>query len=212
MIFTDRQEAGQKLVSKLKQFKNNPHAIILALPRGGVVTAFEVAKALDLSLDLVVPRKISAPSNPEFAIGAIAEDGIGVFDTELISSYGISQEYIDKEIEKEKKEAQRRLKTYRGNKTPIDLQGKIAILVDDGIATGSTMLAAIASVKAKKAEKIVVAVPVTAKDSLKKIEKEVDEVIYLDAPLIFGAVGAFYKVFAQTTDEEVVTLMEKVNN
>ena len=209
MIFKDRQEAGQKLALKLEKFKNRPDVIILGLPRGGVVTAFEIAKALDLPLDLVVPRKIGAPSNPEFGVGAITEDGEGIFNEDVISSYAISQEYIDKEVEKEKKEAQRRLKTYRGSRPSLKLQGKTAVLVDDGIATGLTVRAAIRSAKAKGAKKVIVAVPVTARDSLKMIENEADEVIYLSAPLFFGAVGSFYEVFAQTEDEEVIRLLKK---
>lgn len=210
MLFQDRQDAGQKMVALLEKYKDNTQAIILALPRGGVVVAYEVAKALNLPLDLVVPRKIGAPGNPEFAIGAIAEDGEPIFNQEIVSAYGITKEYIDSEVEKERKEAKRRLKTYRGDRPPLELKDKIAILIDDGIATGATMQAAIRSVKAKGAKKIIVAVPVTAQDSLKQIQSEVDEVIYLDAPLFFGAVGAFYKEFDQTTDEEVIELMKRV--
>jgi len=208
MIFKDRQEGGQELVPKLEKYRGNAKAILLGLPRGGMVTAFELSKALDLSLDLVVPRKIGAPGNPEFAIGAITEDGEGIFDLKTISDYGISQEYINDEVKKQKEEALRRLKKYRGNRAPLDLKSKIAILVDDGVATGATMLAAIESVKKKRAEKIVVAIPVIAQDSLEKIKKEADEVIYLDAPSFFDAVGAFYEIFDQTEDEEVINIME----
>lgn len=210
MIFKDRRDAGRKLISKLAQFKNDPNVIVIGLPRGGVITASEIAQGLNLPLDLIVPRKIGAPYNPELAIGAITEDGEGIFDNKLISSLNVSQKYIDQEIEKEKEEAKRRIKEYRGDRPPLNLQNKIAILVDDGVATGSTMLAAIKSAKAKGAKKIIVAVPTTAQDSLKKIKKEVDEVVYLDAPFFFGAVGAFYEVFDQTIDEEVKSLMTKV--
>ncbi len=209
MIFKDRQDGGRQLIPKLEQFKDNSDVIVLGLPRGGVVTAFEITKALNLKLDLVVPRKISAPGNPEFAIGAIAEDGEAVLNESVISTYKISQEYIDQEVENEKKEAQRRLSTYRGNLPPLDLKDKTAILVDDGIATGSTMRAAIKSVKAKGAKKIIVAVPVTSQDALEKISQEVDEFIYLKAPTFFGAVGAFYDSFSQTEDEEVIELVNQ---
>ena len=209
MIFKNRQEAGQKLAEKLNEFKGKKDTLILALPRGGVVTAFEIAKELNLPLDLVVPRKIGAPDNEEYAIGAITETGEGIFNQEAIASLGVPQEYLDNKIAAEKKEAQRRLKTYRQDRPPLNLANKTVIIVDDGIATGLTMRAAIKSVKEKKAKKVIVAVPVSAQDSLKTIQKEADEVICLDAPLFFGAVGAFYEDFGQTTDEEVIDLMKK---
>lgn len=211
MIFKDRQDAGKQLAEKLKNYKDNPGTIILGLPRGGVVVAFEVAQALNLPLDIIVPRKIGAPGNPELAIGAITEDGEEVFDRQIIYEYGIPQEYIKKEVEKGKKEADRRLKLYRSDRPPLDLKNKTAILVDDGIATGSTMVAAIRSARKKEAEKIIVAVPTTARDSLKKVQNEADEVIYVDAPMFFGAICAFYKIFTQTEDQEVIELMEKAN-
>jgi len=209
MIFKNRQEAGQKLAEKLKEFKSQKNTIILALPRGGVVTAFEIAKELNLPLDLVIPRKIGAPDNEEYAIGAITETGEGIFNQEAIDSLSVSKEYLDKKVAAEKKEATRRLKTYRQDRPALNLKNKTVIIVDDGIATGLTMRAAIKSVKEKKAKKVIVAVPVSAQDSLKIIEKEVDQVICLDAPLFFGAVGAFYRDFGQTTDEEVIELMKK---
>jgi len=208
-MFHDRQEAGQKLAQALEKFKNAKEAIILALPRGGVVVGFEIAKALNLPLDIVVPRKIGAPDNPEFAIGAITESGEGIFDQETIAFYRISKEYIKKTVAEEKKEALRRLKLYRGDRPPLDLKDKTVILIDDGIATGATMRAAIKSVKEKGAKKVIVAVPVSAPDSFKIIKKEVDEMISLAVPVFFGAVGAFYENFEQTSDEEVVDLMKK---
>jgi len=212
MIFKNRIDAGQKLAQALKKYKNAKSALILALPRGGVVVGFEVAKALNLPLDIVVPRKIGAPGNPEFAIGAITETGEGIFDETTISTYGISQEYIDKTVAKEKKEAERRLKTYRGARPPLNLKNKTVIIVDDGLATGLTMRAAIKTVKQYGAAKIIVAVPVTPPDTARLIKKEVDEIIYLDAPLFFGAVGAFYEEFSQTTDKEVIDLLKKSEN
>ena len=212
MIFEDRQEAGRKLISKLQQYKDKSDVIVLGLPRGGIITASEIAQGLNLPLDLVVTRKIGAPDNPEFAIGAITEDGEGVFDEVTISAYRISQEYIDEEIKKEKKEAKRRLRVYRGDRPPLNLKNKTVILVDDGVATGATLRAAIMSVKSKNAKKIIVAVPVIPQDSLEKIKNEVDDIIYLDVPLFFSAVGSFYKVFVQTEDEEVIALMKKAKN
>ncbi|MFA5187981.1 MAG: phosphoribosyltransferase [Patescibacteria group bacterium] len=212
MIFKNRQEAGQKLAKKLQEFKNQKNVLVLALPRGGVITAFEVAKELNLPLDLIVTRKIGAPDNEEYAIGAITETGEGIFNQEAIKSLNISPEYLAKKVTAEKMEAIRRLKTYRLNRPALNLKNMTVIIVDDGLATGLTMRAAIKSVREKAAKKIIVAVPVSAQDTLKLIQKEVPNVIYLDAPLFFGAVGAFYQDFGQTTDEEVIELMKKSKN
>lgn len=211
MLFHDRKEAGKKLLEKLSHYRDDPNALVLALPRGGVVTAFEIAMGLHLPLDIVVPRKIGAPGNPELAIGAITEDGQGILQSEIIEAYGISPEYISKAIEIEKKEARRRLELYRGDLPPLDLTDKNVLLVDDGIATAATMRAAIASVKAKHPLKVIVAAPVAAPDALEKIHQEADEVVVLDAPFLFMAVSQFYERFPQTTDEEVITLMWKAH-
>jgi putative phosphoribosyl transferase len=208
MIFTNRIDAGQKLAAALDEFKNAENTIILALPRGGVVVGYEVAKKLNLPLDIVVPRKIGAPGNPEFAIGAITETGEGIFDETTIAAYGITKFYLEHEAKKEKAEAERRLKLYRGTRPPLDLKNKTVIIVDDGLATGLTMRAAIQKVKQMNAAKIVVAIPVTPPDTAELIKKEIDEIIYLDAPPFFGAVGAFYEEFSQTTDEEVIKLLK----
>ncbi|MBU1146469.1 phosphoribosyltransferase [Patescibacteria group bacterium] len=207
MLFKNRLEAGEKLAVALDKFKNAKNAIILALPRGGVVVGFEVAQKLNLPLDIIVPRKIGAPANPEFAIGAITEQGVGVFDEMTVGAYGITESYLQNEIKKEKAEAVRRLKLYRSSRPPLDLKNKTAILVDDGLATGLTMRAAIKSVKRMGAEKIIVAIPVTSPEAVELVQKEVDEIIYLEAPAFFGAVGSFYEEFRQTTDEEVIDLL-----
>jgi putative phosphoribosyl transferase len=209
MIFKDRIDAGQKLAKALEKYKNAKDTVILALPRGGVVTGFEVAKELNLPLDIVVPRKIGAPGNPEFAIGAITETGEGIFDEETIKTYGISKEYIENETKKEKAEAERRLKLYRGERPCLVLKDKTVILLDDGLATGLTMRAAIKTVKAYEPKKIIAAFPVGASDSIEILKSEADEVVYLDAPFFFGAVGAFYEEFGQTTDGEVIELLRK---
>lgn len=207
MIFKNRQDVGRQLAEKLKKYSNDKSAIVLALPRGGVVVAKEVADVLNLPMDLIVSRKIGAPDNPEFAIGAIAEGFEGVFDQRVIVSYGISDEYIRNEIKKEREEMDRRLNVYRAGRVPLDLAGKMAILVDDGIATGLTMIATINSAKIKGAKKIVVAVPVASRDSVEKVKKLVDDIIYLDTPEFFMAVGQFYESFSQVEDAEVVKLM-----
>ena len=205
-------EAGQKLAKTLGKFKDTEDTIILALPRGGVVVGAEVARELNLPLDIVVPRKIGAPANPEFAIGAITETGVGIFEEMIIGAYGITESYLQNEIKKEKAEAERRLKLYRGTRSPLDLKNKTVILVDDGLATGLTMRAAVKSVKKYSAEKIVVAIPVTSPEAAELVKKEVDEIIYLEAPAFFGAVGSFYQEFGQTTDDEVVNLLKQSEN
>lgn len=212
MIFKDRRDAGRELADVLKKFKGAKDVIILALPRGGVAVAFEVANKLNLPLDLITPRKIGAPGNPEFAIGAISEEGEGIFDEEAVAMTGAGKDYINKEIFKEKAEAKRRLKIYRGELSPLQLSGKTALIIDDGIATGLTMRAAIQSAKKRGAARVIVAAPVAASDSLELIKKEADEVICLDEPVFFGAVGAFYENFGQTEDEEVIELMEKAES
>jgi len=208
MIFKDRKHAGQELAKKLIEYNNKPDTVVVALPRGGVVLGYEVAKELNLPLDIVVPRKIGAPENEEFAIGAISEEGDFVKN---IEAGEFDKKYIDDEIVKEKEEAKRRLETYRPGMRKRDFNSKAILLVDDGIATGLTMLAAIKTLKNMKARKIIVAVPVSADDSFEKTKKEVDEIITLDKPVFFGAVGQFYETFDQTEDDEVVDLMQKAN-
>ncbi len=207
MTFKDRHDAGKQLAALLQEYKGKKDVTVIGLPRGGVVTASEVTKELGLPLDIVVPRKIGAPGHEEFAMGALCEEGDAILDQDTIDYLDVPEAYLDAKIAEEKKEAQRRLKLYRGDRPPLDLKGKTAILVDDGIATGSTMRAAIASARRKGAAKVVVAVPVTARDSAKTISDEADELVYVDAPLFFGAVARFYKIFEQTEDEEVIEIM-----
>lgn len=209
MIFKNRTDAGLKLAEKLEKYKDVPNTVVLALPRGGIVVGYEVAKILNLPLDIVVPRKIGAPGNPEFAIGAVTESGEVILNEEVL---GISDEYLKTEVEKEKQEAERRLKLYRGGRPPLDLKNKTVIISDDGLATGLTMRAAIATAKKLGAKKIVVAIPVAPPDAVELIKKEVDEIFYLDASPLFGAVGAFYQEFGQTTDEEVIDLLKQSEN
>lgn len=210
VFFKDRQEGGQELIPKLEKYRNNNDTIVLGLPRGGVVTAFEISSALNLPLDIIVPRKISAPGAPELAIGAITEDGELILN-ESTKEYKIDPEYLKSAIQTQKKEARRRIKAYRGNRPPLSLKNKIAIIVDDGVATGATIRAAIKSARKSQAKKVIVAVPVISQESFRIIKNEVDEIIFLDAPLFFGAVGAFYKKFSQTEDQEVIELLKKSN-
>lgn len=209
MIFEDRVDAGQKLASKLTQYKEDPDTVVIGLPRGGVIVANEVANNLKLTLDIIVPRKIGAPGNPELAIGAITEEGEGFFDEAFIRSYQIDPEVINKEVTAEKEEARRRLELYRGSRPALNLNDKTAILIDDGIATGSTMKAAIVSAKIKGADKVVVAVPVAPPSTIAEIKNTADEVVVLDQPPFFQAVGQFYADFSQTEDAEIIELMSK---
>lgn len=206
-MFKNRQQAGQKLAAALKSRNGAPNTIVLALPRGGVVLGYEIAKALNLPLDIVVPRKIGAPGNPEYAIGAITETGDAIMNEQEIKY--ADKEWLEKAKEEEKKEAQRRLTVYRAGPPP-ELTGKTVIIVDDGIATGYTIRAAIASVKSRHPGKIMVAVPHGAKESIEQIKKEVDEMIILETPSVYWAVGAQYEEFGQTSDEEVISLLKKI--
>lgn len=207
MYFYDRHEAGRLLAEKLTAYQGQENTLVLGLARGGVVVAYEVAKALSLPLNVVVPRKVGAPGNPELGLGSIMEDGDGVFNASIIRMLGVSQTYLKKEIEKEKQLAHQRLTLYRKNVPMPEIKGHTIILVDDGVATGSTMLASIKFMRKAEAAKIVVAAPVSASDSMALMEEAADEVVCLYVPYDFGAVGMFYDNFGQTEDEEVVQLL-----
>lgn len=207
MRFINRIDAGQKLAKKLTHFKGKQDILVLGLPRGGVVLSAEVSKFLQIPMDILVARKIGAPSNPELAIGALTEGGTVYLNESLLQKLGLTVHDLTDIIEAEKKEALRRVALYRGNRPVLELKDKTVIIVDDGIATGSTMLVAVQKARALGAKKIVVAVPVSAADSLKRIEKEVDEVVCLRAPEDFFGVAQFYESFPQVTDDEVVELM-----
>lgn len=211
MLFKDRRDAGKQLVPKLAKYKDSKDVIVLGLARGGVVTAYEVASGLNVPLNVVVVRKIGAPGNEELALGAIAEHGEGIFNDQLISVLGISSEDLELEVERQKKILKVRVDLYRGSSPAPVLKGKTVILVDDGIATGASMRVAVKSVRDAGAAKVVLAVPVAAPDSLRKIEKEVDEVVCLSTPVFFEAVGGFYRAFEQTSDEEVIHLLASKN-
>lgn len=208
MRFYDRQDAGRKLAYPLEKYSLQKNVIVIGLPRGGVVTAYEVASRLQVPLDITCPRKIGAPFNPEYAIGAITETGEGIFDERAITTLGISPTYLKETIEKEKKQAQYRLEFFRHDRPPRDVKGKTVILVDDGLATGSTMKAAIKTMKQEGASSIIVAVPVAPPHTIEEIRPSVKEVICLYAPETFWAVGEFYEYFAQTEDEEVTNLLK----
>jgi len=205
-FFIDRVDAGKRLASALKNFSGKK-GIVLAIPRGGVVVGYMIAKTLNLQLDIIIPRKIGAPDNPELAIGAVAEDGTTILDQNLIKYLGVSREYLIEETERQKREIKRRLKLYRQDTSYPDLKGLDVIVVDDGIATGSTMKAALTSVKNRGAASITVAVPVGPPSTIEELEKMADRVVCLYTPEFFQAIGEFYKDFSQTSDEEVIGLL-----
>lgn len=205
-MFQNRTDAGEQLAKALKQYANQSAVTVVALPRGGVVVGRVVADALQAPLDIVVPRKIGHPMNPEYAIGAVAETGETVWnETEHAD---LSPEYEKKVLHDEQAEAQRRRGVYRAGLPQRNFKNKTIILVDDGLATGLTMRAAIKTVKAERAKKIVVAIPVASAEAADLIAAEVDDMVVLSIPAFFGAVGQFYQEFAQVEDGEVMKLMQ----
>ena len=206
--FSDRVDAGKRLASELKDFAGKD-AIVLTIPRGGVVVGYEIAKALHLPLDVIIPRKIGAPYNPELAIGAMTEDGTIILDKGLVSYLGVPESYIKAESEHQKNEIERRLRMYRQDEPYPDLKGKDVIVVDDGIATGSTMKAALASVKNRGAKTVTVAVPVGPPSTINELKQQADRVICPYTPEYFEAIGQFYGDFSQTTDEEVIQMLNE---
>jgi len=210
MIFENRTEAGKQLSKKLRDYKGRNNLLVLAIPRGGVIVGRELANFLNCPLDVIITKKIPAPGNPELAIGAVGPAswrGEPVIDEELAAKVGADEQYLKFKIENLKFEVARREKEFRKGKPPLDLKNKIVILADDGVATGATMTAAIEIVRQQEPKKIIVAVPVIAKDSLGKIASLADEVVYLQAPELFFAVGQFYREFEQVSDDEVVKIL-----
>ena len=206
-MFKDRNDAGWKLAEKLEQYRGQ-NAAVLALPRGGVVTGREIAQALGLPLDIAVVRKIGHPLSPEYAIGAVDDSGAIILNDAETES--VSQAWLAGEIEREKKEAERRIKAYRGGRKPIPISGKTALVVDDGIATGLSMRLVVRSLRAQNPARIVVAVPVASAEAVRGLRKEADEVITLEPPEEFlGAVGAHYIEFEQVEDAEVIRLLSE---
>ncbi len=200
-------EAGKELAKQLASYQDSKDAIAVGLARGGVVVAVALARALNISLDVIVVRKIGAPDNPELALGAIAEKGRGAFNDELIALLGVSKEYIKKETERQREIVKMRKELYLQGRKNQDFTGKTVLLVDDGIATGASMKVAIESVKEQNAGKIVVATPVAPPEARQAIALLVDEVVCLSEPSRFPAVGAFYKEFGQVSDEEIINLI-----
>lgn len=205
--FFDRSEGGQFLAENLSAYVDRKDVIVLALPRGGVPVAAEVAKRLNAPLDVFVVRKLGLPGHPELAMGAIASGGVRVFNGEVVNALRIPDEAIDAVSAEELIELQRREKAYRAGLPSLDIEGKTIIVVDDGVATGSTMLAAVSALRQLNAARIVVAAPVIAASAYREIQRQADEVIAVMIPERFYAVGQWYEGFSQTSDEEVRELL-----
>jgi putative phosphoribosyl transferase len=209
MLFHDRYDAGRKLAVRLGHHADDKNVIVVALPRGGVPVGFEVAKVLKASLDVFLVRKLGVPGQEELAMGAIASNGVRVFNYYTIRMLAIPVAEIAR-IEKEaRQELDRREKLYRGDSTPLEVRGKTVILVDDGLATGSSMRAAVTAIRKLKPSRLVVAVPVGTAEACKRFEEEVDEMVCAHEPEPFRAVGEWYDDFSQTTDEEVRELLKE---
>ena len=209
--FFDRTEAGQFLAETLSTYANRDDVVVLALPRGGVPVAAEVAKKLNAPLDVFVVRKLGLPGHPELAMGAIASGGVRVFNGEVVNALRISDEVIDAVSAEELIELQRREKAYRAGLPPLDVEGKTVIVVDDGVATGSTMLAAVSALRQLNAARIVVAAPVIAASTYSDMQRAADEVAAVMMPEHFYAVGQWYEDFFQTSDQEVRDLLAEAS-
>jgi putative phosphoribosyl transferase len=212
MLFTDRNDAGQKLAAALERYAHCPNLLVLGLPRGGVPVAYEVARSLGAPLDVFLVRKLGVPGNEELALGAIASGGIRVLNKRVIDSFRIPLRQIESIDAAERMEMNRREKAYRDDRPPIDLKGRTVILVDDGLATGSTMKAAVAAIRSRGPAHIVVAVPVAPRPTADDIRERVDDFVCVDAPERFYAVGQWYIDFREVTDEQVRELMARAES
>mgnify|MGYP002795049483 CR=1 FL=1 len=208
-MFTNREEAGKLLVNKLMNYKDNNDVVILAIPRGGVPIGYELTKKLHVPLDVILSKKIGHPFNKEYAIGAVTSKSIILSD----AASEVSKVYINDETEQIRELLKQRYKSYHGDSEPIELNNKIVILVDDGVATGNTLISCVQLIALEKPSKIIIALPVSPPSSLKKIKEmpEVNEAICLSTPMNFQAVGQFYEEFSQVNDKEVIALLKKAN-
>jgi predicted phosphoribosyltransferase len=209
MLFRDRDEAGWYLASKLPAYAGRPDVIVLALPRGGVPVAFEVARSLQAPLDVFLVRKLGTPGREELAMGAVASGGGCVFNDVVVDALGITEEEIAEAVARERQELERRERLYRDGRPAPDVRGRTVILVDDGFATGSSMRAAVAALRRRGPARVVVAVPVGAAESCAELREDADEVVCVATPQPFYGVGRWYGNFSQTTDEEVRDLLAR---
>jgi putative phosphoribosyl transferase len=207
--YRDRTHAGRELASKLLEYANRPDVIVLALPRGGVPVAFEVAKALRAPLDVFAVRKLGVPGHEEYAMGAIATGGVRVLDESVVRAIGVTRAQLDAVTAAEQLELERRERQYRGDRPPPDVTGRTVILVDDGLATGSTMRAAVEALREEGAARVIVAVPIAPPETCDAFRDIVDDIVCARTPEPFYAVGLWYQNFSQTTDDEVRELLDR---
>ena len=210
-LFTDRVDAGRQLAAHLDDYRNRDDVLVLGLPRGGVPVAYEVARALGAPLDVFVVRKLGAPGREELAMGAIASGGARVLNRRVVEAYGVSEEAVERVADREAVELARREQAYRGQRPPPAIEGRTVILVDDGLATGASMRAAVAALREHGAERVVAAVPVSAAETCAEFEDRVDEMVCARTPEPFFAVGMWYEDFAATTDDEVRRLLKEAS-
>jgi putative phosphoribosyl transferase len=208
--FADRRDAGQRLAERLMPLAAED-PVIVALPRGGVPVAREIAMALGAPLEILAVRKLGAPHNPEYGIGAVAEDGTRVIDAEAVAVLGLDQGVVDSLIARETEELRRRVAAYRGDRQPLDLKGRTVIVVDDGVATGVTDTAALRAVRRRRPGRTVLAVPVCAPDSAARLRDEADEMVCLTMPPLLYGVGQWYRDFSQVSDDEVVAVLREMS-
>jgi putative phosphoribosyl transferase len=210
--FEDRTQAGRLLGEALADYAKRSDVVVLALPRGGVPVGFEVARMIDAPLDIMLVRKLGTPGQEELAMGAIASGGVCVLNPDIVAVIDISQEAIEDVAATERQELERRERAYRGNKPPPAVENHCIILVDDGLATGASMLAAVSALRQRKPASIVVAIPVAPPDTVQRLKQEADEVVCLATPEPFSAVGRWYREFSQTSDDEVKSLLKRAGS
>lgn len=209
--FRDRVEAGRLLADQLERYVDRADVVVLGLPRGGVPVAYEVARALRAPLDVMLVRKLGLPQQPELAMGAIASGGVRVLNADLVAYLQVADQTIEAVATREQRVLEAREHTYRGTRPAAELSGRTVILVDDGLATGASMRAAVSAARQRGASRIVVAVPVAAPDTIDEMRREVDEIAYVQAPSRFSAVGLWYEDFSETSDDTVRDLLELAN-
>lgn len=207
VLFANREDAGERLGKALERFRGQ-RPLVLGIPRGGVPVAAQVARALDGELDVIVARKLGSPFSPELAVGAVTADGARYLNTQTIDELGVPGDYLDNVTKEKRSEAESRERRFRAGRAPLSVEGRTVILVDDGLATGSTMIAAARSVRARHPQRLVIAVPVAPRETCDAMRAEADEVTCLETPAVFLAVGLHYRDFSQTEDEDVERILD----
>ncbi|TLY28266.1 MAG: phosphoribosyltransferase [Nitrospirae bacterium] len=208
-LFLDRRDAGTQLAHALIHYKEAPDTLILALPRGGVIVGCEISRALHIPLEVLVTRKLGAPGNPELAMGALSETGYRHLNPEVLLSFGVSSSQLEEEVQRQQLEISRRVERYRRGRPLPPMTGRNVILVDDGVATGATFYASIAALRTSNVQRLVAAIPVASHQVRGELLSKVDEVVILETPTSFAAIGQFYLDFSQVSDEQVVACLEK---